>query len=168
MLQYNNDELKNTENKKEENKEWENYKDLNTKDNKDKNKKKYKRYNFPVKKFKDEDKKYNSLKIIERIQKDKEIFEQFLDGFSEECQVPFSKFFCQTLGENYIKNFVEKMNAIIQIMNCHESALKEQITNLKRYYDVNAKALCEALLYVRIDTPEVTKPEKRIIYLSAF
>ena len=163
-------EIENPENKKEENIEWDekNYKDLNTKDNKDKNQKKYKRYNFPVKKFKEEDKKYNALKIIERVQKDKEIFEQFLDGFSEECQVPFSKFFSQTLGENFIKTFIEKMNAIIQIMNCHESVLKEQITNLKRYYDVNAKALCEALLYVRSDTPEVTKPEKRVIYLSVF
>ena len=53
-------------------------------------------------------------------------------------------------------------------MNFNESALKEQITNLKKYYDVEAKALCEALLYVRSDTPEVTKPEKRVIYLSAF
>ena len=108
------------------------------------------------------------MKIIERVQKDKEIFEQFLDGFSEDSEVPFSKFFSQTLGENYIKIFVEKINAIIQIMNCHESALKEQITNLKKYYDVNAKALCEALLYVRSDTLEVTKPEKRVIYLSVF
>ena len=106
--------------------------------------------------------------IFQTQKQDKEIFEQFLDGFSEECQVPFSKFFSQTLGENFIKTFVEKMNSIIQIMNCHESALKEQITNLKKYYDVEAKALCESLLYVRSDTPEVTKPEKRVIYLSAF
>ena len=162
-------ENQNNENNKEVIPDFEgkHYKNLNVKENKE-NPKKYKKYNFPVKKFNDEDKTYDPLKVIERVKQDKELFEQFLDGFSEECQVPFSKFFSQTLGENFIKTFVEKMNSIIQIMNCHESALKEQITNLKKYYDVEAKALCEALLYVRSDTPEVTKPEKRVIYLSAF
>ncbi len=162
-------ENQNNENNKEVIPDFEGkyYKNLNVKENKE-NPKKYKKYNFPVKKFNDEDKTYNPLQVIERVKQDKEIFEQFLDGFSEECQVPFSKFFSQTLGENFIKTFVEKMNSIIQIMNCHESALKEQITNLKKYYDVEAKALCEALLYVRSDTLEVTKPEKRVIYLSVF
>lgn len=135
---------------------------------KDKNKV-FKKYKFPVKKFKKEDKKYDPIKILERVNKDRELFADFLEGFSDEAKEPFSKHFNQTLGQNFINTFNIKIAILLAIMKCHSSALKEQIIQFKEHYNgEEGKALCEALLYVREDTREVTKSDMKLFLLDAF
>ena len=142
-------------------------KDLNNND--EQQKKKFEKYPFPVKKFKDSDKEYDCLKVIDRIGKDKEIFSDFLFGFSDETTHPFSVHFSETLGSNYIQNFENKFDVVLNVLKCHFSALKENITHFKEYYNGNdGKSFLEALLYVRQDTENVTKPDMKLYLLDCF
>lgn len=146
-------------------------KDLD-KDNKDEKKKpeKFKKYSYPVKKFKKEDKTIKSDVVIGRIVRDKEIFSDFLYEFSDETTSPFSSQFSETLGSNYINNFENKFEAIINVTRCKsQNEIKEKIIQLKEFYFGNdGKALAEALLYIREDMENVTKQDMKTFFLSCF
>ena len=129
--------------------------------------KKYKKYIFPVKKFEEEDKRYDPVKVLARITRDKDVFSEFLFQFSDETDEPFSKFFQQTLGSNYISNFENKFIVLINVIKCHSSALKDQIIQFKECYN-DGKALLEALLYIREDVESVTKPDMKLFLLNCF
>ena len=142
-------------------------KDLDKLNNK--KEKSFKKYKFPVKKFKKEDKKYNPLLVLERIEKDMNLFDHFLEGFSDEAKEPFSKLFLQTLGENFINSYVGKFKLMIAIVKAHSSVLKEQIVFFKEYFSGECgKALLESLLYVREDKEAVTKADMKLFLLNAF
>lgn len=134
-----------------------------------KKEKNFKKYKFPVKKFNKEDKKYDPLTVISKIQKDMILFANFLQGFSDEAKEPFSKNFTMTLGENYINAFVGKFKAMVAVMEAHSSVLKEQIVLMKEYFSGEmGKALLEALLYIREDKEAVTKADMKLFLLNAF
>ena len=130
----------------------------------------FKKYTFPVKKFKDEDKTINSREVISRMIRDKEIFSDFLYSFSDETTSPFSNKFSETLGTNYIKNFENKFTIMINVTKCkNQNEIKEKIIQLKEYYYGNdGKALSEALLYIREDWENVTKQDMKSYFLSCF
>ena len=130
----------------------------------------FKKYIFPVKKFKDEDKTIKSKEVIARMMRDKEIFSDFLYGFSDETTSPFSNKFSETLGSNYIKNFENKFDIMINVTKCkNQNDIKEKIIQLKEYYYGNdGKALSEALLYIREDWENVTKQDMKSYFLSCF
>ena len=130
----------------------------------------FKKYSFPVKKFKDSDKTINSREVINRMLRDKEIFSDFLYGFSDETTTPFSNKFSETLGSNYIKNFENKFDIMINVTKCkNQNDIKEKIIQLKEYYYGNdGKALSEALLYIREDWENVTKQDMKSYFLSCF
>ena len=136
----------------------------------DKNIQEFKKYIFPVKKFKDEDKTINSKEVIQRMVRDKEIFSDFLYGFSDETTSPFSPKFSETLGSNFIKNFETKFDVMINVTRCkNQNEIKEKIIQLKEYYYGNdGKALSEALLYIREDAENVTKLDMKSYFLSCF
>ena len=146
--------------------------DLKNLDNKEdpKNVDKFKKYVFPVKKFKDQDKTIKSQEVINRIVTDKEIFSDFLYGFSDETTTPFSSQFSETLGTNYITNFENKFESIINVIRCKsQNEIKEKIIQLKEfYYGNDGKALAEALLYIREDVENVTKQDMKSYFLSCF
>ena len=130
----------------------------------------FKKYIFPVKKFKDEDKTIKSKEVIARMMRDKEIFSDFLYGFSDETTSPFSNKFSETLGSNYIKNFENKFDIMINVTKCkNQNDIKEKIIQLKEYYyGSDGKALSEALLYIREDWENVTKQDMKSYFLSCF
>ena len=130
----------------------------------------FKKYIFPVKKFKDEDKTIKSKEVIARMMKDKEIFSDFLYSFSDETTAPFSNKFSETLGANYIKNFENKFDIMINVTKCkNQNDIKEKIIQLKEhYYGSDGKALSEALLYIREDWENVTKQDMKSYFLSCF
>ena len=130
----------------------------------------FKKYIFPVKKFKDEDKTIKSKEVIARMMRDKEIFSDFLYGFSDETTSPFSNKFSETLGSNYIKNFENKFDIMINVTKCKsQNDIKEKIIQLKEYYyGSDGKALSEALLYIREDWENVTKQDMKSYFLSCF
>jgi exocyst complex component 3 len=130
----------------------------------------FKKYSFPVKKFKDSDKTINSREVINRMLRDKEIFSDFLYGFSDETTTPFSNKFSETLGSNYIKNFENKFDIMINVTKCkNQNDIKEKIIQLKEhYYGNDGKALSEALLYIREDWENVTKQDMKSYFLSCF
>ena len=146
--------------------------DLKNLDNKEdpKNVDEFKKYIFPVKKFKDEDKTIKSQEVISRIVRDKEIFSDFLYGFSDETTSPFSSQFSETLGSNYISNFENKFESIINVTRCKsQNEIKEKIIQLKEfYYGNDGKALSEALLYIREDAENITKQDMKSYFLSCF
>ena len=135
-----------------------------------KNVQEFKKYIFPVKKFKDQDKTFKSQVVIDRIVRDKEIFSDFLYEFSDETTTPFSSQFSETLGTNYINNFENKFNAMINVMRCrNQNEIKEKIIQLKEfYYGNDGKAIAEALLYIREDSESVTKQDMKSFFLSCF
>ena len=141
-------------------------------ENKEDNKKaeKFKKYSFPVKKFKDQDKTLKPLVTIERMSRDKEIFSDFLYKFSDETTAPFSAQFSETLGSNYINNFENTFNAILNVIKCQDqNEIKAKIIQLKEfYYGNDGKALSEALLYIREDVENVTKQDMKTYFLSCF
>ena len=141
-------------------------------ENKEDNKKaeKFKKYSFPVKKFKDQDKTLKPLVTIERMSRDKEIFSDFLYKFSDETTSPFSAQFSETLGSNYINNFENTFNAILNVIKCQDqNEIKAKIIQLKEfYYGNDGKALSEALLYIREDVENVTKQDMKTYFLSCF
>ena len=96
---------------------------------KDKNKV-FQKYKFPVKKFKKEDKKYDPIKILERVNKDRELFADFLEGFSDEAKEPFSKHFNQTLGQNFINTF----NILYNITNSNLMINDFAFNIIKHFY----------------------------------
>ena len=102
--------------------------------------------------------------------RDKEIFSDFLYGFSDETTTPFSNKFSETLGSNYIKNFENKFDIMINVTKCkNQNDIKEKIIQLKEYYYGNdGKALSEALLYIREDWENVTKQDMKSYFLSCF
>ena len=130
----------------------------------------FKKYIFPVKKFKDEDKTIKSKEVIARMMRDKEIFSDFLYSFSDETTAPFSNKFSETLGANYIKNFENKFDIMINVTKCkNQNDIKEKIIQLKEhYYGSDGKALSEALLYIREDWENVTKQDMKSYFLSCF
>ena len=130
----------------------------------------FKKYIFPVKKFKDEDKTIKSKEVIARMMRDKEIFSDFLYGFSDETTSPFSNKFSETLGSNYIKNFENKFDIMINVIKCkNQNDIKEKIIQLKEYYyGSDGKALSEALLNIREDWENVTKQDMKSYFLSCF
>ena len=73
--------------------------DKDPKENKEAQVQEFKKYIFPVKKFKDEDKTIKSKEVITRMIKDKQIFSDFLYSFSDETTSPFSNKFSETLGD---------------------------------------------------------------------
>ena len=163
---------KKKEKEKEEAREFEivDLKNLDNDNKEDKKAEKFKKYAFPVKKFKDQDKTLKSQITIERITRDKEIFSDFLYRFSDETTSPFSSQFSETLGSNYINNFENKFEAIINVTRCKsQNEIKEKIIQLKEfYYDNDGKALSEALLYIREDVENVTKQDMKTYFLSCF
>ena len=121
---------KKKEKEKEEAGEFEivDLKNLDNDNKEDKKADKFKKYSFPVKKFKDQDKTLKSQITIERITRDKEIFSDFLYRFSDETTSPFSSQFSETLGSNYINNFENKFEAIINVTRCKsQNEIKEKI-----------------------------------------
>ena len=142
-------------------------KNLDNDNKEDKKADKFKKYSFPVKKFKDQDK---TLKSQKKISRDKEIFSDFLYRFSDETTSPFSSQFSETLGSNYINNFENKFEAIINVTRCKsQNEIKEKIILLKEfYYGNDGKALSEALLYIREDVKNVTKQDMKTYFLSCF
>ena len=102
--------------------------------------------------------------------RDKEIFSDFLYGFSDETTSPFSPKFSETLGSNFIKNFETKFDVMINVTRCkNQNEIKEKIIQLKEYYYGNdGKALSEALLYIREDAENVTKLDMKSYFLSCF
>jgi hypothetical protein len=164
--------------KKDKNKEKEEEEDfiLNDIKNLDKEEEKknqnveFKKYSFPVKKFKDADKTFKSEEVISRMERDREIFSDFLFGFSDETTSPFSAQFSETLGTNYIKNFENKFDVMINVTKCQsQNDVKEKIIQLKEYYcGIDGKALSEALLYIRVDAENVTKQDMKSYFLSCF
>ena len=160
---------KKKEKEKEEAGEFEivDLKNLDNDNKEDKKADKFKKYSFPVKKFKDQDK---TLKSQKRISRDKEIFIDFLYRFSDETTSPFSSQFSETLGSNYINNFENKFEAIINVTRCKsQNEIKEKIIQLKEfYYGNDGKALSEALLYIREDVENVTKQDMKTYFLICF
>ena len=163
--------------KKDKNKEKEEEEDfiLNDIKNLDKEEEKkqnveFKKYSFPVKKFKDADKTFKSEQVISRMERDREIFSDFLFGFSDETTSPFSAQFSETLGTNYIKNFENKFDVMLNVTKCQsQNDVKEKIIQLKEYYcGIEGKALSEALLYIRADAENVTKQDMKSYFLSCF
>ena len=164
--------------KKDKNKEKEEEEDfiLNEIKNLDKEEEKknqnveFKKYSFPVKKFKDADKTFKPEEVISRMERDREIFSDFLFGFSDETTSPFSAQFSETLGTNYIKNFENKFDVMINVTKCQsQNDVKEKIIQLKEYYcGIEGKALSEALLYIRVDAENVTKQDMKSYFLSCF
>ena len=164
--------------KKDKNKEKEEEEDfiLNDIKNLDKEEEKktqnveFKKYSFPVKKFKDADKTFKAEEVISRMERDREIFSDFLFGFSDETTSPFSPQFSETLGTNYIKNFENKFDVMINVTKCQsQNDVKEKIIQLKEYYcGIEGKALSEALLYIRVDAENVTKQDMKSYFLSCF
>ena len=164
--------------KKDKNKEKEEEEDfiLNEIKNLDKEEEKknqnveFKKYSFPVKKFKDADKTFKPEEVISRMERDREIFSDFLFGFSDETTAPFSAQFSETLGTNYIKNFENKFDVMINVTKCQsQNDVKEKIIQLKEYYcGIDGKALSEALLYIRVDAENVTKQDMKSYFLSCF
>ena len=164
--------------KKDKNKEKEEEEDfiLNDIKNLDKEEEKktqnveFKKYSFPVKKFKDADKTFKAEEVISRMERDREIFSDFLFGFSDETTSPFSAQFSETLGTNYIKNFENKFDVMINVTKCQsQNDVKEKIIQLKEYYcGIEGKALSEALLYIRVDAENVTKQDMKSYFLSCF
>ena len=164
--------------KKDKNKEKEEEEDfiLNDIKNLDKEEEKknqnveFKKYSFPVKKFKDADKTFKPEEVISRMERDREIFSDFLFGFSDETTSPFSAQFSETLGTNYIKNFENKFDVMINVTKCQsQNDVKEKIIQLKEYYcGIEGKALSEALLYIRVDAENVTKQDMKSYFLSCF
>ena len=130
----------------------------------------FKKYSFPVKKFKDSDKTYKSSEVITRMGRDREIFSDFLYRFSDETTSPFSPHFSETLGSNYINNFENKFDAMINVTKCiSQNEIKEKIIQLKEFYcGIDGKALSEALLYIREDAENVTKQDMKSYFLSCF
>jgi len=130
----------------------------------------FKKYSFPVKKFKDADKTFKPEEVISRMQRDREIFSDFLFGFSDETTSPFSAQFSETLGSNYIKNFENKFDVMLNVTKCEsQNDVKEKIIQLKEYYTgIEGKALSEALLYIRKDAENVTKQDMKSYFLSCF
>ena len=130
----------------------------------------FKKYSFPVKKFKDADKTFKPEEVISRMQRDREIFSDFLFGFSDETTSPFSAQFSETLGSNYIKNFENKFDVMLNVTKCEsQNDVKEKIIQLKEYYTgIDGKALSEALLYIRKDAENVTKQDMKSYFLSCF
>ena len=131
---------------------------------------KFKKYVYPVKKFNKQDKTFNSQAVISRMVRDKEIFSDFLYEFSDETTSPFSSQFSETLGTNYISNFENKFEAVINVTRCKsQNEIKEKIIQLKEfYYGNDGKALAEALLYIREDMENVTKQDMKTYFLSCF
>ena len=144
--------------------------DKNAKENKEAPIQEFKKYIFPVKKFKDADKTIKSKEVISRMIRDKEIFSDFLYSFSDETTAPFSNKFSETLGANYIKNFENKFDVVINVTKCrNQNDIKEKIIQLKEhYYGNDGKALSEALLYIREDWENVTKQDMKSFFLSCF
>ena len=130
----------------------------------------FKKYSFPVKKFKDADKTFKPEEVISRMERDREIFSDFLFGFSDETTSPFSAQFSETLGANYIKNFENKFDVMLNVTKCQsQNDVKEKIIQLKEYYcGIEGKALSEALLYIRVDAENVTKQDMKSYFLSCF
>ena len=102
--------------------------------------------------------------------RDKEIFSDFLYKFSDETTSPFSAQFSETLGSNYINNFENTFNAILNVIKCQDqNEIKAKIIQLKEfYYGNDGKALSEALLYIREDVENVTKQDMKTYFLSCF
>ena len=173
-LSLNESELvyKKKEKEKEETGEFEivDLKNLDNDNKEDKKADKFKKYSFLVKKFKDQDKTLKSQITIERITRDKEIFSDFLYRFFDETTSPFSSQFSETLGSNYINNFENKFEAIINVTRCKsQNEIKEKIIQLKEfYYGNDGKALSEALLYIREDVENVTKQDMKTYFLICF
>jgi hypothetical protein len=144
--------------------------DKDAKENKEAPIQEFKKYIFPVKKFKDADKTIKSKEVISRMIRDKEIFSDFLYSFSDETTAPFSNKFSETLGANYIKNFENKFDVVINVTKCrNQNDIKEKIIQLKEhYYGNDGKALSEALLYIREDWENVTKQDMKSFFLSCF
>ena len=161
---------KGKEEKKEENEIIDLNKIKNNNEDKENQVQEFKKYIFPVKKFKDEDKTIKSKEVLTRMMRDKEIFSDFLYGFSDETTSPFSNKFSETLGSNYIKNFENKFDIMINVVKCkNQNDIKEKIIQLKEYYYGNdGKALSEALLYIREDWENVTKQDMKSYFLSCF
>jgi len=131
---------------------------------------KYKRYDFPVKKFSKESKLINPALTFKKIGEDYKIFNNFLNCFKEEAKEPFSKNFTQTLGQNYINTYLNKFNAIMDILMCSKDTLKDTIPLMYKesFSGEEGKVLLEALLYSRDDNKSVTKPDMKKFYLRRY
>lgn len=131
---------------------------------------KYKKYNFPVKKFSNNSKTLQPEVILKKIIEDTNNFSLFLDSFREDANEPFSKYFTHSLGENYIRTYLNKFDAIIGILSCHKDQLNDTITSTFKefFYGEDGAVLLEALLHMREDYKIVTKPDMKKFYLRRY
>ena len=131
---------------------------------------KYKKYTFPVKKFDEKSKKLTMATVYNRINEDMVLFTNFLNSFKEGAAEPFSKYFTQTLGQNYINTFLNKFNSLLDILKCTENTLKDSINYLfkESFSGFEGKVLLEALLYIREDNKITTRPDLRKYFLNLF
>jgi hypothetical protein len=157
------EKYKDTEVKKEEKKVIEKKVILDVKVIGDKNKdaKPVGKYQFPVKKLDNAWKKnnYNTAEIFKRINEDKNSFMRFLHSFKEGSPEPFSQNFTQYLGDNYIIAYVSKFLALLEILKCTQSNLKDSIAHTfkEHFRGIDGKVLLESLLFIREDYKEITK-----------
>jgi hypothetical protein len=119
------------------------------------------KYQFPVKKLNISWKKknYNTAEIYKRLTEDKNTFTKFLQSFREDANEPFSKNFNQYLGDNFIMAYVNKFLAVLDILKCTQSSLKDSIAHTfkEHFRGVDGKVLLESLLFIREDYREITK-----------
>jgi hypothetical protein len=138
--------------------------------NKKDDEQKFKKYDFPVKKFNKESKQYNPAIVFKKIHEDFKIFSNFSNSFKEDTKEPFSKNFTQHLGQNYINTYLNKFNAIMDVLKCSQDSLKDTIPLMfkESFSGEDGKVLLEALLYIREDFKSVTKPDLKKFYLSRY
>lgn len=131
---------------------------------------KFKKYDFPVKKFDNESKQYNPAIVYKKIVEDMKLFKEFMDGFREEAKEPFSKKLNLTLGDNFIELYVRKFIAIRDILNCTQKTLPDTIKLIYKdsFSGIEGKVFLEALLYAREDHKATTKPDLKKYYLNTY
>jgi len=131
---------------------------------------KFKKYDFPVKKFNKESKEYNPSVVFKKIVEDMKIFKDFLDEFKEDAKEPFSKKLTLTLGNNFIELYIRKFLAIKDILNCTQKSIPDTIKLVFKdsYTGIEGKVLLEALLYAREDNKATTKPDLKKYYLNSY
>ena len=131
---------------------------------------KFKKYDFPVKKFDKESKQYNPAVVFKKIGEDMKLFKDFMEGFKEDAKEPFSKKLTLSLGNNYVDLYVRKFVAIKDILNCTQKSIPDTIKLVFKdsFSGPEGKALLEALLYAREDHKATTKADLKKYYLNTY
>ena len=74
------------------------------------------------------------------------------------------------MGQNYINTYLNKFNAILDVLKCSQDSLKDTIPIMfkESFSGQDGKVLLEALLYIREDFKSVTKPDLKKFYLGRY